>query len=89
MLQEMRRQAGTREWQEHYGRRAGIEGTLSQAIRALGLRQSRYRGLAKTHLQHILIAVALNVVRLMAWWKGVARAATRLSHFAALQSAAT
>ena len=38
-----------------YKARAGIEGTLSQAVRALGLRRCRYIGLAKTHLQHLLI----------------------------------
>jgi transposase len=31
--------------------RAGIEGTLSEGIRAHGLRRARYIGLAKTHLQ--------------------------------------
>src|SRR3954468_6358905 len=44
-----------------YGLRAGIEGTLSQGLRAFGLRQARYRGLAKMHLQNVATAVALNV----------------------------
>ncbi len=44
--------------------RAGIEGTLSQGVRAFELRRCRYLGLAKTHLQHIITAVALNLVRL-------------------------
>lgn len=47
-----------------YWQRAGIEGTLSQGIRKFDLRKSRYIGLAKTHLQHIFIAVALNLCRL-------------------------
>src|SRR5215471_13783565 len=34
--------------QELYKRRAGIEGTLSQGVRAFGLRRTRYRGLEKT-----------------------------------------
>ena len=36
---------------------------MSQGIRKAGVRQSRYIGLAKTHLQHILIAAALNLCR--------------------------
>ncbi len=31
-----------------YNNRAGVEGTISQAVRAFGLRRTRYRGLAKT-----------------------------------------
>src|SRR3712207_7998210 len=42
-------------------------GTLSQAVRAFGLRQARYRGLAKTRLQNIAIAAALNLDRISAW----------------------
>ncbi|MFI6689677.1 transposase [Streptomyces sp. NPDC050485] len=40
--------------------RAGIEATLSQNIRNCGLRPSRYRGLARTHVQHVLTALACN-----------------------------
>lgn len=68
--------------------RAGIEGTLSQAVRVFGLRRARYRGLAKTHLQHLLTAVALNLVRVFAWWEQVPRAKTRVSRLAALKPAA-
>ena len=31
------------------------------------MRQSRYIGLARTHLQQILVAVTMNLVRIMAW----------------------
>ncbi|WP_260609465.1 transposase [Streptomyces sp. WAC 01325] len=37
--------------------------SLSQNVRAHGLRRSRYRGLARTHLQHVLTAMACNVAR--------------------------
>ena len=47
-----------------YARRAGIEGTISQGVRAFGLRRARYRGLAKTHLQHVATAAAINFGRL-------------------------
>ena len=35
-------------WQERYQVRAGVEGTVSQGVRAFGMRRSRYIGLAKT-----------------------------------------
>ena len=47
-----------------YARRAGIEGTLSQGTRAYGLRHARYIGEAKTRLQHVLTAAAINFVRI-------------------------
>ena len=71
-----------------YAARAGVEGTLSQGIRAFGLRRARYVGLAKTHLQHLLTAVAINLVRLVAWLTDTPRSRTRRSRFAALAAAA-
>ena len=47
--------------------RAGAEGLLSQGVRAFALRQARYCGLARTRLQHLLIAAAMNLARLDAW----------------------
>src|SRR4029453_13625138 len=61
---------GSAEGQEGYQRRAGVEGTLSQGVRAFGLRCARYRGLAKTHLQHVATAAAMNVDRIVAWLVG-------------------
>jgi transposase len=58
-----------------------VEGTISQAVRAFGMRRSRYYGLAKTHLHHVLIAIAVNLVRLGEWLIGTPRAATRKSQF--------
>lgn len=49
--------------------RAGIEGTISQAVAVGGVRRARYRGLPKLHLAHLLTAVALNLLRLIAWWE--------------------
>lgn len=72
------------EGRQLYARRAGIEGTLSQGVRAFGLRRARYRGLVKTHLQHIATAAAINLDRIFAWLAEVPRAATRTSRFAAL-----
>jgi transposase len=66
-------------------KRAGIEGTLALATEPYGLRRTRYIGLAKTHLQHIFIALALNLARVAAWWAGKPRAQTRLTKFSALR----
>ena len=52
-------------------------GLLSQGVRAFGLRQARYIGLAKTHLQPLLTAPALNLVRIDAWLSDRPRAVTR------------
>lgn len=67
-----------------YARRSGIEGTLSQGIRLCGLRTTRYRGLAKTSLQHMATAVGINLARVFDWLGGKPHARTRTSHFAAL-----
>jgi transposase len=85
-LQAARRHQTTAAFQEDYADRAGIEGTLSQGVRAFGLRRSRYIGLAKTHLQHVLIAVAINLKRVMAWLSHPHPTTPRVSPFVALAS---
>jgi DDE family transposase len=75
-------------WKEHYHVRAGVEGTLSQGVRAFGMRRSRYVGLAKTGLQEVCAAVAMNVSRVVHWLDGLPRAETRVTRFAALAEAA-
>ena len=59
-----------------YACRAGVEGTISQDVRAFDMRRSRYRGLAKTHLQNLAIASAINLDRLIAWLDGRAAVLT-------------
>jgi transposase len=86
-IQDARRRQETVEWRQQYTRRAGIEGTLSQAVGRFGLRRCRYIGLRKTGLQHIFTAVALNLARIDAWLTGKPVARTRTSTFAALQPA--
>jgi transposase len=86
-LKGARGRLATKEGRRAYARRAGIEGTISQGVRAFGLRRSRYRGLARTHLQHVATAAAINVERLAAWFRAAPRAATRTSRFAALATA--
>jgi transposase len=87
-IQAARQRQETAAFKAHYAQRAGIEGTHAQGIRRCGLRQTRYTGLAKTHLQHLITAVGLNLVRLGEWWLGTPRAKTRCSPFAALRVAA-
>ena len=67
-----------------YGQRQGIEGTISQGVRAFGLRRARYRGLAKVGLQSVATAAAINLDRLGAWFAQRPLAPTRTSRFAAI-----
>jgi len=83
-LQEARQYQCTDDFKERYKKRAGVEGLVSQGVRCCGLRRSRYIGLAKTHLQHILTAAAINLTRAVSWVQGTPRATTRVSAFAAL-----
>jgi transposase len=71
-------------WKRRYRVRAGIEGTLSQGVRAFGLRRSRYIGLAKTGLQQVCTGAAMNVSRIVNWLDGQLRAKTRVTRFMAL-----
>jgi hypothetical protein len=45
------------------------------------LRRSRYIGLRKTHLAHVAVAAAMNLVQLTHWLRGDAPEQTRLSPF--------
>jgi transposase len=74
----------TTDFKEHYAVRAGVEGTISQAAFALGARRSRYRGMAKTHLQHLATATAMNLMRVIAWLNDIPSSTTPQSHFARL-----
>jgi transposase len=74
----------TAEYKEGYGKRAGVEGTISQGVRACGPRRSRYAGEAKTHLQHLATAAAVNVLRIGDWLAQKPREQTRTSPFARL-----
>jgi transposase len=66
-LQAARQRQGTPQFKAQYALRAGVESSLSQGIRCVELRRSRYLGLARPHLQQLLTATAMNVVRVIAW----------------------
>jgi len=84
VMEQRRAEQQTEEWKKRYQQRAGIEGTLSQGVRGFGLRNCRYIGLAKTRLQHLAIAAAINLERAINWLAGLEPAKTRVSRFAAL-----
>jgi transposase len=85
-LIEARHRQTTEAFKQDYALRAGCEATISQGVRAFDLRRSRYSGLAKTHLQHIAIATAMNVSRLFEWWTKPSKVLRRPSAFAALKA---
>ena len=69
-LQAARPRQETPEFKAQYALRAGAESTVSQGVRRFDLRRSRYIGLARTHLQQLVNATAMNVVRVIAWLRG-------------------
>ncbi|WP_406386332.1 transposase [Streptomyces sp. NBC_01618] len=85
-IQQVRVQEDTRERSEQYAHRAGAEGTISQEVRAFGLRRCRYHGPAEARLAapaHLRRDEFLIVST--AWWTGTPRARTRISHLAVLR----
>lgn len=88
VLQAARHYQQTAEFKAEYDVRAGVEGTLSQGLRVCDLRHARYIGLAKTRLQHVVTAAALNVTRIAHWLEDPQLATTRRAPFLALLPAA-
>ena len=87
-LVEARQRGTTAEFAALSAVRAGVEGTISQAVRGFGLRRSRYVGQATTHLQHVATAAAMNLVRITEWLGGAELATTRRSKFRTLMAQA-
>lgn len=79
----------TTAFREAYACRSGVEGTISQGVRTCGLRRSRYRRLAKIHLDHVLTPTAVNCLRISNWLAGVSKAPTQHSRFSRLLALAT
>lgn len=88
-LQNARLRQETEAFKAIYAGRAGIEGTISQGVRMGDLRRSRYKGFAKTRLMHLLLAAALNFVRMAAWLAEPRQSKPRVSAFARLAPAPT
>jgi transposase len=66
-LQTARHRQTTDAFKEQYALRAGIESCISQGTRRFDVRRSRYIGLARTQVQQVVTAVAMNAVRVIAW----------------------
>jgi Transposase DDE domain len=86
-LHQARTHQETKDFKTTYALRAGVEGTIRQAVAVTDTRHARYRGLAKTHLEHVNSAVALNLIRLDAWFNGLPLDRTRTSHLTRLELA--
>src|SRR6266536_4751344 len=78
-------QRGPTDWQRRYARRAGVESTIAPAVKVTNARQARYRGLAKTRLEHNIMATALNLIRLDAWFNGDILDPRRTTHLSRLE----
>jgi transposase len=87
-LQAAREREGTVEFKAQYTKRAGIEGTISRAVRTCEVRRSRYMGLTRTHLHHLLSATSLSFLRVGEWLMGITKPKTRRSPFARLMAGA-
>jgi hypothetical protein len=77
----------TTSWQATYALRAGVEGTIHQAVAVCDIRHARYRGLRTVHLQHVFSTVALNLIRLHTYWNDHPMDHTRTSHLSRLKHA--
>jgi transposase len=86
-LQAARQREATDAFQAEFARHAGIEGTISRGTRSTHLRRTRYIGLARVRLGHLLTAAGLNVLGLGEWFLETARAKTRITPFARLMMA--
>jgi transposase len=70
VLQAARQRQETPQFNAPDALRAGVESRVSPGVRCVELRRSRYLGLARTHLQQLLTATAMHVVRVIAWLWG-------------------
>jgi transposase len=86
-LDTARTEQTTTAWRTGYARRAGIESTIAQTTRTTGTRQARYRGLAKTSLEHNITATAINLIRLNTWWNNQTPNPRPTSHLSRLNLA--
>jgi transposase len=84
LLAQARERQQTDGFKTQYALRSGAESLVSQAVRACDIRRSRYLGQARTQLQHVLTAVAINLIRLVDWFRNPQPTPARVSAFARL-----
>lgn len=87
LLAQNRAQARDPAYQRAYGLRSGVEACISQEVRRLESRQARSRGQPAVQLQQVGCAVALNCIRLDAWWQRQQRGKLRRGRFGRLMAA--
>jgi transposase len=87
-LQQAREREQTPAFRTLYTKRAGVEGTMAQAVRTAEMRRARYIGSKKLRLQAFLTATALNVLRACEWLRRGKHSSTPVSRFAKLMAAA-
>lgn len=73
-LQQRRREQQSPEFKLRMQQRNAVEGTISELVRAHGLRRARYRGFARVDLQNQLIAAACNIKR---WLRRLSQGASQ------------
>lgn len=83
-LQQARKRQETPEFRALYAKRAGVEGTVAQAVRTCEMRRARYIGSQKLRLQAFFTATAINMLRACAWLADGTHASTPVSRFARL-----
>jgi Transposase DDE domain len=79
-----RKRQETSEFRALYAKRAGIEGTVAQAVRTCEMRRARYIGSQKLRLQAFFTATAINLLRACAPFADGTHASTPVSRFARL-----
>jgi hypothetical protein len=84
-----RKREQTEQYKAEYAKRAGVEGTIAQSVRTTKVRRARYIGQAKTHLQHVMSAAIMNVVRMLCWLADEPKAKTPRCTFAQLYQMST
>jgi ferredoxin len=86
-LRDQRKLEKTSAFADEYALRAGVEGTIFEAVHVHGMRRTRYIGTAKTHLAHLMTAAAVNVARLLRWIAGEPKAQVSQTPFQKLYKA--
>ncbi|MFC9331312.1 IS1182 family transposase [Kitasatospora sp. NPDC057015] len=85
----IRAEQATDAWRTQYATRSGVEGTMAQASRRCDVHRARYRDQDKVHLQHVLTAIALNLVRVDAWLIGAPLGGSWTSRLTTLRQSLT
>jgi transposase len=85
-LQDARKRQKTPAFWKLYATRAGIEGTVAQAVRTCEMRRARSIGSKKLRLQAFFTATAMNVLRACAWLEEGSHTSPPLSRFAKLMA---